>query len=119
MLNLSVVVLDYDGTIASSGNLDPSVASASADLRAAGLTILLATGRILADLQRVMGDLRLVDAVVAENGAVVAFPDTGRSSTFGSLATALVDALHQRGVPLAVGECVIEAEADAAPVVLE
>jgi hydroxymethylpyrimidine pyrophosphatase-like HAD family hydrolase len=119
MLNLGVVVLDYDGTIAIDGELDPAVESAIVDLRAAGMTVLLATGRIVADLHRVMGDLRLVDAVVAENGAVVAFPESGRSTTFGPLPVTLIDALRERGLDVALGECVVEAEATAAPVVLE
>jgi HAD superfamily hydrolase (TIGR01484 family) len=71
-LNLSVVVLDYDGTIADNGVLNPEVRASIAEVRARGLTVMLATGRILSDLQRVLGDLRVVDAVVAENGAVLA-----------------------------------------------
>ena len=38
------------------------------------------TGRILSDLRRLMGDFGLFDAIVAENGAVLTFPHTGRSS---------------------------------------
>lgn len=33
------------------------------------------TGRILSDLKREAGDLQFVDAVVAEDGAVLAFPN--------------------------------------------
>ena len=43
----------------------------------AGLTVVLVTGRILDQLRQVAGDLHFVDAVVAENGAVVHFPDSG------------------------------------------
>lgn len=119
VMNLSVVVLDYDGTIATSGVLHPDVRAAIAQVRAAGLTVILATGRILADLQRVMGDVRLVDAVVAENGAVLAFPDTGRSTALSPVPTMLIDHLRQRGVELVAGECIVEADAAAAPIVLE
>ena len=94
-MNPGVVVLDYDGTIATSGELAPDVRSAIVALRAAGITVILATGRILSDLQRVMGDLRLLDAVVAENGAVLAFPDTGRSTVLGRAPAKLVDRLRQ------------------------
>jgi hydroxymethylpyrimidine pyrophosphatase-like HAD family hydrolase len=117
--NISVVVLDYDGTVATAGELHPDVRSAIIELRAAGFAVIIATGRILADLQRVMGDLRLVDAVVAENGAVLAFPESGRSTVLGALPRTLVEALTQRGIPLSVGECVVELDAEAAPVVLD
>jgi hydroxymethylpyrimidine pyrophosphatase-like HAD family hydrolase len=118
-MSLSVVVLDYDGTIADDGVLHPDVRAAITEARTAGLTVVLATGRILTDLQRVLGDLRLVDAVVAENGAVLAFPDSGRSTVLGAAPSTLVDALREHGVEVAVGECVVEADASAAPIVLE
>jgi hydroxymethylpyrimidine pyrophosphatase-like HAD family hydrolase len=118
-MNLSVVVLDYDGTIATHGVLHSDVRSAITELRAAGLTVVLASERQVVDLQRLLGDLRLFDAIVAENGAVVAFPESGRSATLGTLSRPLVEALQDRQVPLATGECVIETEASAAPTVLE
>src|SRR5437667_411326 len=73
-MKFQVLVLDYDGTVASKGRLDPDVRSAIAELRAAGVNAILATGRMLDELEQVAGDLRTFDAVVAENGAVVAFP---------------------------------------------
>jgi hydroxymethylpyrimidine pyrophosphatase-like HAD family hydrolase len=118
-MSLSVVVLDYDGTIAEHGALHPDVRAAIAEIRARGLTVVLATGRILCDLQRVMGDLRVVDAVVAENGAVLAFPHTGRFNSLGDAPGTFVEALRQRNVSVSVGQCVVETDASAAPVVLE
>ncbi len=47
-----------------------------------GITVLLVTGRILDELRRVAGDLHFVDGVVAENGAVVHFPDSGHTSVW-------------------------------------
>jgi hydroxymethylpyrimidine pyrophosphatase-like HAD family hydrolase len=78
-MQLSVLALDYDGTIAQDGILDPEVRHAILDVRAHDVTVVIVTGRILDDLRRVMGDLCLVDAVVAENGAFLAFPASGRS----------------------------------------
>ena len=118
-MNLSVVVLDYDGTIAHNGLLHPEVRAAIAEIRASGLTVVLATGRILRDLQRLLGDLRLVDAVVAENGAVLAFPESGRSTAFGAAPASFVESLRRRNVQVAVGECVVETDASAAPIVLD
>jgi len=70
-VRFSVLALDYDGTIATDGALDPKVRHAIADVRARGIPVILVIGRILDDLRRLVGDLRFVDAVVAENGAIV------------------------------------------------
>ena len=40
----------------------------------AGFVIVLVTGRVLQGLRQVAGDLSFLDAVVAENGAVISFP---------------------------------------------
>jgi hydroxymethylpyrimidine pyrophosphatase-like HAD family hydrolase len=114
-MRLTVLALDYDGTIARNDVLEPEVRTAIADARERGITVLIVTGRILDDLRRVAGDLGFVDAVVAENGAVVAFPEAGRSVTLAPPAPQqLVDDLRQRGVSIEVGHCVIEADAQAA-----
>jgi hypothetical protein len=70
-LKFGVLALDYDGTIARDGVLDPDVRTSLAELRAHGIRVILVTGRILSDLERVAGDLKFADAVVAENGAVI------------------------------------------------
>src|SRR5688572_28212455 len=79
-MKLSVLALDYDGTIARDDRIDPAVRDAIADARTRGIIVLLVTGRILAELQRVAGDLHFVDGVIAENGAVVHFPDSGHTT---------------------------------------
>ena len=63
-MKLSVIALDYDGTIAQGDRLDPSVRGAIADARTRGITVLLVTGRILSELRRVAGDLHFVDATI-------------------------------------------------------
>jgi hypothetical protein len=111
-MKFGVLALDYDGTIAVDGSLDPQVRAAIADVRAAGVVVLLVTGRILDDLRRVVGDLRFVDAVVAENGAVITYPQTGHSMVLGPPPpAAFVDALRQRQIAITVGACVVEAHA--------
>jgi hypothetical protein len=75
-LKLSVIALDYDGTVARGDVLDPAVREAIALARTRGIVVLLVTGRILDELRRVAGDLHFVDAVIAENGAVT-FPTAG------------------------------------------
>ena len=73
-MKLSVLALDYDGTIAREDRVPSSVLDAIADARRRHVTVLLVTGRILVDLRRVAGNLDFVDGVVAENGALVHFP---------------------------------------------
>ncbi len=46
-MKLSVIALDYDGTVARGDVLDPSVRDAIAAARARGIVVLLVTGRIL------------------------------------------------------------------------
>lgn len=115
-MKLRVVALDYDGTIAVDGHLDPDVRAAIVEVRARGVTPVLVTGRILGDLRHLVGDLRLFDAVVAENGAVLAFPHSGRSALLAARASAeLVRALEARGASVRAGLSVVELAAADAP----
>ncbi|HEY8536057.1 MAG TPA: HAD hydrolase family protein [Vicinamibacterales bacterium] len=119
-MRFTVLALDYDGTVARDGVLDPDVRRAIAEVRERGLTVAFVTGRILDDLRRVAGDLSFVDAVIAENGAVVAFPTTGYSRVLGTpVPRRFVDDLHRRGVPIVTGQCVVEADACHAHAVLD
>ena len=103
-MKLSAIALDYDGTIARGDVLDPSVRRAIAAARTKGITVLLATGRILDELRRVAGDLHFVDGVIAENGAVLHFPDSGHTSILAPLVSENVLAeLRRRGIPFGVG----------------
>ena len=119
-MRFNVLALDYDGTIAQDGVLDAAVRQAIAEARAHGVTVVLVTGRILDDLRQVMGDLRLVDAVVAENGAVLAFPAAGRTIVLAPPASErLLMELRRRGIEARSGACVIETAADHAGDVLD
>ncbi|HUK30456.1 MAG TPA: HAD family hydrolase [Candidatus Acidoferrum sp.] len=117
-MRFSVLALDYDGTIARDGALDPDVRSAIAEVRARGIIVVIVTGRILADLRRVAGPLEFVDAVVAENGAVLEFSN-GISRLIGQPASQVfMEELRRRGVPFTVGRCIVETDAAAAPQIL-
>jgi hydroxymethylpyrimidine pyrophosphatase-like HAD family hydrolase len=119
-MKLKALALDYDGTIADDGAMAPEVRAAVERARAAGLSILLVTGRILGDLRRVCGSLSFADAVIAENGAVLAFPRSGRSTALHyPHSPALVEALRKQGFSIDTGETVIEADASAAPAALD
>jgi hydroxymethylpyrimidine pyrophosphatase-like HAD family hydrolase len=119
-VKLSAIALDYDGTIAVGDALDPSVREAIAVARSQGIVVLLVTGRILDDLRRVAGDLHFIDGVIAENGAVLHFPDSGYTSTLAPrIPGDFVAELRRRDVPFGVGECLVDADANEAPRLLE
>jgi hydroxymethylpyrimidine pyrophosphatase-like HAD family hydrolase len=114
-----VVALDYDGTIAEQGILHAAVRAAILRAREHHITLLLVTGRILDELRRVAGNLHVVDAIVAENGAVLAFPATGYSQILATAPapTFLAD-LDRREVPAKHGQVVIEADTEHAAAIL-
>lgn len=119
-MKLAAFALDYDGTIAQHGAFDPEIRRAIGDVRRRGLTVLLVTGRRLEDLRRVAGDLGCFDVIVGENGAVLEFPATGRHTALTHPPSPrFLDALRTRGVVFDVGEAIVEADASAAPVILE
>ena len=115
-----VLALDYDGTIARGGTLHPDVRAVLAEVRAGGIATLLVTGRRLDDLRTVAGDLRFVDAVVGECGAVVHYPESGLSFVRSAPPSPeLLDDLRRLDIPAVGGQSVIEAEARFAPVILD
>ena len=117
-MKFGVLALDYDGTIARHGALDPDVKAAIMEARARGIVVLLVTGRILSELSEVAGNLEFVDAVVAENGAVIAFPN-GQSRLIGHLPPQVfLDELRRRGIEFKTGQCIVEADAASAPRIL-
>ena len=118
-MKLSVLALDYDGTVARHDALDPAVRAAVVAARTAGIVVLLVTGRILDELRRVAGDLHFVDGVVAENGAVIHFPDSGRTSVLAPpVPDIFLRELRQRGIPFAAGQCLVDADANHGPQLL-
>jgi hydroxymethylpyrimidine pyrophosphatase-like HAD family hydrolase len=119
-VKLAALAIDYDGTVAVEGVFDGEVRRAIADARRRGIAVLLVTGRRLADLLKVVGDLSCFDVVVAENGAVLEFPSTGRHVVLGHPPSHLfIQELQRRGVPLVVGESVVETDAGSAALALD
>lgn len=119
-MKLFSLALDYDGTIARDDRLDPAIRDAIAMTRARGVTVLLATGRILDDLRRVAGELHFVDGVIAENGAVLHFPESGHTSLLApAVPQALLDELARRGIGCRAGQSLVDADAADAPAILD
>jgi len=117
-MKFGVLALDYDGTIARDGVLDPEVRFAIADVRSRGIAVAIVTGRILAELERAAGDLHFVDAVVAENGAVLWFSNGHARQLANSTSIRFLQELGRRGLEFKAGQCVVELDAATAPQVL-
>lgn len=119
-MRLFSLALDYDGTLAHDDRLDPAVREAIALARTRGITILIATGRILEDLRRVAGALHFVDGVIAENGAVLHFPESDHTTLLApGIPGKFLDELTVRGVPFRAGQSLVDTDAVHAPVILE
>jgi hydroxymethylpyrimidine pyrophosphatase-like HAD family hydrolase len=100
---------DYDGTLAQHGRVDEATLQALQELRRSGRRLILVTGRLLDDLQRVCPRIALFDRVVAENGAVVHAPDTRETRVLAEPPPpGFVEALRRHGVsPLATGRVIV------------
>ncbi len=108
------------GTIALGAEVDAATRAAIARLRERGIVALLATGRMLDDLRRVAGDLHFVDAVIAENGAVLHFPESGHTSQLvPGVPPELIEELVRRGLAHHAGRSLVDAAAVDAPAILE
>lgn len=118
-MKLCVVALDYDGTIARNGRVEPLVIEAVKEAQGRGIVVILVTGRIMADLRRVLPEHELFDAVVTENGAVLSFPNVPSRLLTHPPSQILLDELCARNVAVGFGDCIIEADADDAPKILE
>ena len=99
---------DYDGTLASDGRVNGVTIHALERLRATGRKLILVSGRMLADLQRVFPRTDLFEMVIVENGAVLYRPADGWKSLASSkIPRSFVDQLRLRGVsPLDEGEVI-------------
>lgn len=100
---------DYDGTLATDGQISTDALSALGRLKASGRQAILVSGRRLNELFEVFPQIDLFDSVVAENGAVVYFPNTKETKLIGKPPpTKFIDCLKRLGVnPIEVGQVVV------------
>lgn len=103
------VATDYDGTLAHHGRVDPETVESLERVRASGRRVILLTGRELDDLREVFDRLDVFDRVVAENGAVIHWPETRETERLAEAPPeAFAEELRRRGVDrLSVGEVVV------------
>lgn len=100
---------DYDGTLASDGQVGQATLAALKRLRDSGRALLLVTGRQLDDLLQVFPQVNLFERVVAENGALLYRPANQEMQPLGDRPThEFIQALRRRGVdPLSVGQVIV------------
>ncbi len=119
-MKLSALALDYDGTIAIDDAVPQHTRAAIETARAAAIKVLIVTGRSLDELTRVAGDLRFVDGIVAENGAVVYFPDNGHTTLLApTIPPEFVAEVERRGIRARAGRCLVDAAAVDGPRLLD
>lgn len=104
-----VLATDYDGTLATDGQVSAETVAAIKRLRLSGRRALLVTGRRLDELLKVFPDIRLFDYVVAENGALVYTPRTKETILLGKAPPpAFVERLKSLGVDrIEVGQVIV------------
>ena len=99
---------DYDGTLANAGHVTPATLEALAQVRHSGRKLLLVTGRELKELFDVFPPITIFDRVVAENGAVIYDPASGKRRLLAHPPRKLVGALRARRLkPLSVGHAIV------------
>jgi hydroxymethylpyrimidine pyrophosphatase-like HAD family hydrolase len=100
-----VLACDYDGTLATEGVCSDRTVQALKRVAAAGIRLVLVTGRTREELADVFDPGTLFEAIIVENGAVVIDVKTGKEELLGPrLPSRLVDEFARTGVdPLVVG----------------
>lgn len=108
-MDYRALATDYDGTIASQGFVDDGTMECLRALRRTGRKLILVTGREMNDLGKVFNGMRDFDLIVAENGALLFWPETHREVLLTEPPKAeLVKLLVAHGVqPLSVGRAII------------
>ncbi|MCG7505225.1 HAD family hydrolase [Mesorhizobium retamae] len=108
-MDVTALATDYDETLAEEGLVSATTFAALQKLKESQRKLILVSGRQLPDLKRVFPHLGIFDRVVAENGAILHDPATGREQLLAPVyPPAFVDSLRERGVdPLLVGRSVI------------
>lgn len=100
---------DYDGTLATHGEVNTGTIVALQRLQASGRKLILVTGRELDELMQIFPAYPLFDRIVAENGAVLYDPMTEEERILSDRPSdQFLQALRDRGVErLSVGRVIV------------
>ena len=108
-MHYQALAVDYDGTLATDGVVQPATLEALRQLKKSGRRLVLVTGRIIEQLVQVFPDLAMCDLVVADNGALLYEPHTGQKKNLTDPPSPeFVAELERRGVqPIEVGDVIV------------
>jgi hydroxymethylpyrimidine pyrophosphatase-like HAD family hydrolase len=116
---IRAIGIDFDGTLTDEDRPAEETLASLQQARAAGIRLVLVTGRILAELRGVFPDAaNFFDAMVLENGAVLARRRSVRPLV-AAVPLELDEALLHRDVPFRRGQVLLATTRPYAPVVLE
>jgi len=119
-MHLKVLACSLDGTLAQDGRVFAETWQTLRQAKLAGLTIILATGRILDSFVTKGPYAELFAAIVAEDGAVVYFPQRDAViRPFGQLPSSVLERLENTGVPMRRGMAIVATHVPHDKVVLE
>jgi hydroxymethylpyrimidine pyrophosphatase-like HAD family hydrolase len=108
-LRWAALACDYDGTLADAGHVRPATLEALGQVRRSRRKLLLVTGRELKELFDVFPPITIFDRIVAENGAVIYDPESGKRRMLAPRPPRkLVSALAERKLkPLSIGHVIV------------
>ena len=100
---------DYDGTLATHGEVPPHVLAALQRARDAGRRLVLVTGRVWPELQAVFPQYKVFHRIVAENGALLIDPETSEQTLLGATPPeAFIERLRALHVePISIGKVIV------------
>jgi hydroxymethylpyrimidine pyrophosphatase-like HAD family hydrolase len=103
-----VLATDYDGTLASHGQVREDVIESLQQVRSSGRKLVLVTGRVLPELITVFPRIDLFDLVVAENGALLYHPAAQTEKLLCEPPNPrFIELLKERGVPASAGRGIV------------
>lgn len=107
-MRFRVIASDFDGTLATHGEMHPSTVAALERVSQSGRLLMLVTGRTMESLRLTCPDVDVFDLIVAENGAVLFTRETGKTTLLADpLPEEFADLCHKHGVPdLHVGQVI-------------
>jgi len=110
-MRFRLLATDFDGTLARRGEVGTKGANALGRWRRAGGLLAMVTGRELDEIRQIYPGLVDFDIVVAENGAMLYWPATGREMPLGEPPPPeFLAALRARGVaPMSAGRIIVAA----------
>jgi hydroxymethylpyrimidine pyrophosphatase-like HAD family hydrolase len=107
-MRFQLLATDYDGTLASEGQVQQKTIAALERLRASGRKLVLVTGRHMPDLSTVFSRFDLFERIVAENGGLLYRPASCEEELLcGPPDERFLALLQERQIPFVPGRTVV------------